>query len=243
MSDSIPAAVKPAPKQENLLLNILLNVLLPVTVLSMCSKQGDQLWHLGPKWALVVAVTLPVGYFIYDYVRRRRINSFSIIGVVSVLFSGGLGLLELPAWGFGVKEAAVPIIFGFLIWWTSRTGKPLVKLFLLNADIVDVGKIESAVREKNVAIAFDRLLKNCTWMWIGAFLLSAVLNYATAILFLDGLEPGSTAYSEAIGRQMGWGYLIVGVPTLGIAVFSWFYLFKGICRITDLTMDDIALPR
>ena len=56
--NSSEETVRPV-KQENPLLNLLLNVLLPVTVLSMCSKEpgpGAPIYALGPKWALVVAV-------------------------------------------------------------------------------------------------------------------------------------------------------------------------------------------
>src|SRR5262245_5729708 len=121
------AALEPKPKaaakQENPLLNIMLNVLLPVTVLSACGGK-DKFYSLGPQLALIVAVLLPVGYFIWDYRVRRKANAFSIIGFVSVLFTGGLGLFHLSAQWFGVKEASVPLILAFVVWWTGRGAKP-----------------------------------------------------------------------------------------------------------------------
>lgn len=243
MSESAPAAVKPAPKQENALLNILLNVLLPVTVLSMCSKTGDRPWHIGPQWALVIAVLLPVGYFIWDYKERRKVNAFSIIGFVSVLFTGGLGLLNLSAQAFGIKEASVPLILAFVIWWTGRGEKPLVRTLLLNPDVVDVAKVDNAIAAHNVRPDFDRLIRTSTWLLVATMLMSAALNYFLAIYFISGKEPGSTEYTEAIGKQTGWGWVVIGVPSMAMMIFAMMRLFKGVKRLTGLETDEILLPR
>jgi len=245
MSTEPVAAASPAApkvKQENPLLNLLLNILLPVTVLSICSKEGN--WYsLGPKWALVVAVLLPVSYFIYDYRQRRKINAFSIIGFVSVLFTGGLGLLNLSAQIFAIKEASVPLILAVVIWWTGRGEKPLVRTLLLNPEIVDVKKVETAVAEHKARPAFDKLIRSSTWLLTGSMLMSASLNYFLAMFFLDGLTPGSTEYTEAIGKQTGWGWVVIGVPSMAMMLFAMFRLFKGVKRLTGLDTDQIMLPR
>lgn len=242
-TETTPSPAKPAPKQENALLNILLNVLLPVTVLSMCSKTGDKLWHIGPKWALIVAVLLPVGYFIYDYIQRRKVNAFSIIGFVSVLFTGGLGLMNLTAQAFGIKEASVPLILAFIIWWTGRGEKPMVRTLLLNPDVVDVAKVENAIAANNARPDFDRLIKTSTWLLVATMLMSAVLNYFLAIYFIDGKTPGSTEYTEAIGKQTGWGWVVIGVPSMAMMIFAMMRLFKGVKRLTGLETEQIMLPR
>lgn len=233
----------PKPKQENALLNILLNVLLPVTVLSMCGKNDGKFYSLGPKWALIVAVLLPVGYFIWDYKERRKVNAFSIIGFVSVLFTGGLGLLNLSAQVFGIKEAAVPLILAFIIWWTGRGEKPMVRTLLLNPDVVDVAKVESAIAAHNARPDFDRLIKTSTWLLCATMLMSAALNYFLAIYFISGHEPGSTEYTEAIGKQTGWGWVVIGVPSMAMMIFAMMRLFKGVKRLTGLETEQIMLPR
>lgn len=248
---AVPApAAEPAPaapaakpvKQENAIANLLLNVLLPVTVLSMCSD-AKKWYGLGPQWALIVSVSLPIGYFIYDYIQRRKINSLSIIGIVSVTLTGGLGLMNLTAKVFAWKEASVPLVLAAVIYFTGRGKKSLVRQLLLNPDIMDVKKLEKAIDEHQSHAAFDRLMHSSTLLLVASMLLSAVLNYVLAIYFLEGTVPGSQEYTEAIGKQHGWGWLIIGVPSIAMMLFAMMRLFKGLKTLTGLTTDDLMLPR
>jgi hypothetical protein len=237
-----PPAPRSAPKQENALLNLLLNVLLPVTILSYCSKKEGML-ALGPKWALVVAVLLPVGYFIYDYAQRRKVNAFSVIGFVSVLLTGGLGLLELSAQAFALKEASIPLVLAFVFLWSHRVRKPLAKLLLLNPEIMDVRRIEAAVVQRNQAPAMERLMWQGTWMLSGSLLLSAGLNYCLALFFLHGKTPGSEEYNQGIAKQTGWGFAVIALPMLILMVATLLRTIKRLRDLTGLSHDQMMLPR
>jgi hypothetical protein len=234
----------PAPKQkqENALANLMLNVLLPVTILSYCSKETG--WYgLGPPKALVVSVALPVGYQIWDWFQRRKLNAFSIIGMMSVLITGGLGLLKLNPQAFALKEAAIPLILGLVMLWTHRAGKPLAKTMLLNPDLMDVGKIDLALDNHQQRPAFEKLLWQTTFILAGSFALSALLNYGLALYFLTGREPGSEDYTAGIGKVTGWGFLVIGVPMMACLIWAFLRLIKGLQRLTGLSQDEIMLPR
>lgn len=238
-----PAAPPPArPKAENPLTNLLLNVLLPVVVLSHCSREEGFL-ALGPKWALVVAMLFPIGYQIWDYRLRRKWNLFSIIGFISVLLTGGLGLLNTTPQTFALKEASIPAVLAALIYFSQRTRKPLVRTLLLNPDVMDVQRVENALREHGNTRDFENLLRSSTLILALTMLGSAVLNYFLALYFLEGTEAGTEARTQAIGRQTGWGYLVIGVPTLVVMVFAMLRLFRGIRKLTGLEMEQILLPR
>jgi hypothetical protein len=237
---SVPA--KPAVKPENPLANLLLNVLLPVVILSNLNKEGD-LPQLGPRGALIVALIFPIGYQIYDFWLRRKWNLFSLVGFVSVLLTGGLGLMTMSAQVFAWKEAAVPLILAALIFFSHQGSKPLVKTLLLNPDMLDMPKIEAAVERSNSRAGYEQLLWTSTLLLTATMLLSAVLNYFLAMYFLADKTPGSPEYTAAIGSQTGWGYLVVGVPSLAMMAFSLFRLFKGLKTLTGLETDEIMLPR
>jgi hypothetical protein len=244
MSDATPPAR--AAKPDNPLANLLLNVLLPVTVLSTCGgKPGPTapFYAIGPKWALVVAVLLPLGYFVWDYQQRRKVNAFSIIGLVSVLLTGGLGLLNLTAQSFAIKEASMPLILAGIIWWTGRGPKPLVRQLLLNPDMVDVKKVEAAIDAHSARSAFNRLIRSSTFLLMASMLLSAVLNYFLALFFLKGLQPDTPEYTGALAKLTGWGWVVIGVPTAAMTIWAMIRLMKGVRQLTGLTSDEIFLPR
>ncbi|MES2708787.1 MAG: VC0807 family protein [Verrucomicrobiota bacterium] len=236
------AAARSAAKQENPLANLMLNVLLPVVILSNCSKTEGFL-ALGPKVALIVAMLFPIGYQIYDYRLRRKWNLFSAIGFVSVLLTGGLGLMTMSAVVFAWKEAAVPLILAALIFFSHKGKKPLVKSLLLNPDLMDMPKIEKAIDAGNQRAGYERLLWTSTLLLTFSMLLSAVLNYFLAMYFLADKVPGTPDFTAAIGRQTGWGYLVVGVPSLAMMGFALFRLFKGLKTLTGLDSEQIMMPR
>ena len=159
------------------------------------------------------------------------------------MLTGGLGLLNLTAKVFAWKEASVPLVLAAVIYFTGRGQKSLVRQLLLNPDIMDVKKLEKALDEHNSHAAFDRLLHVSTLLLVASMLLSAVLNYILAIYFLEGTEPGTQEYTEAIGRQHGWGWVIIGVPSVGMMLFAMMRLFKGVRTLTGLTTDELMLPR
>ena len=67
-----PIASKAATAQENPFADIIINVLVPVLVLSYLSKEGDELWHVGPMWAMIVALAIPIGYGLWHYFKFAR---------------------------------------------------------------------------------------------------------------------------------------------------------------------------
>jgi intracellular septation protein A len=238
-SPTTTAPAKPA-QQENALANLLMNILLPVTILSYLSKEGK--WYsLGPTWALVVAVLLPVSYQIWDWRQRRQMNIFSIIGLVSVLLTGGLGLLKLNPVAFALKEASIPLVLGIVFIITHKMGKPLSKALLLNPDMIDKPKLDRVVREKNAASDLEKLLWQGTLILAASFFISAVMNYFLAMHFLQGTTPGTEAYTAAIGKQTGWGFLVIGLPMMLFLVWAFMLTMKGLKRITGLEMKDLML--
>jgi hypothetical protein len=239
---SAPLPDESKPKQENALANLMLNVLLPVTILSYCSKETG--WYsLGPVKALIISVLLPVVYFIYDWLQRRKVNAFSIIGMVSVLITGGLGLMDLGAHAFALKEAAIPLILGAVLICSHRAGKPLAKTMLLNPEMVDVAKIDSALNARQQQAGFDKLLWETTLTLAGSFVLSAMLNYGLALYFLTGKQPRTEEYTAGIGKLTGWGFLVIGVPMIACLLFAFTRLIKGLRALTGLSQDEIMLPR
>ena len=167
---------KPAPKPENLFLNLIFNIAMPSLVLSKMSTPE----RLGPVWGLVVALSFPLVYGVWDYAKRKHTNFISIIGLVSVLLTGGLGLMHIGGFWFAVKEAAVPAIIGLAVLISLKTKTPLVRAMLYNEQVIDVARVDAALAERNNRPAFDRLLVQASLLLVASFLVSAALNFGLA---------------------------------------------------------------
>ncbi len=229
-------------KPENTFLNLGFNLLIPILLLSK-GKQwfGGWLEPVFPNPAvgvLLIALAFPVGYFIYDYIRRRKYNLFSIIGLVSVLLTGGIGVLEIPTQWFAVKEAAIPFLLGVAVVVSLKTPYPLIRTLLYNPEVIDVDKVHDGLRRRGSEPAFEKLLVKCTWLLSASFLLSAVLNFILARRIVTS-PSGSDAFNAEVSRMMAWSWPVIVVPSMAIMVLVLYLLFAGIHKMTGLKMEEI----
>ncbi|HUG98886.1 MAG TPA: VC0807 family protein [Gammaproteobacteria bacterium] len=224
---------KPA-RHESVLLSIGVNIVIPAVILMKLS--GDN--ALGPAGGLVIALLFPLTYGLVDFARRREFNIVSIIGFVSVLLTGGIGLMQLhPKW-IAVKEAAVPAVIGIAVVLSLRTRFPIVRTFLYNDKIIRVREVDAALERNGNRTAFERTLVNASWMLAASFFLSACLNFVLAKLIVRS-QPGTTAFNEELGRMTALSYPVIVVPSMIIMVAALWYLFHRIKRLTDLDLEQI----
>ncbi len=227
----------PTPqKQENIFYSLMLNILAPVLLLTQGGKYIDR-----PALVLIIALAFPVVYFIYDLSTRGKKNFISIIGFVSILLTGGVGLLELPRFWFIVKETAIPALIGLLVVGSLKTKYPLVRTFLFSPQVFDVKRIQQALEEHGQVERMEKLLVNATWMLSGSFFLSAVLNFIVASHFIQ-TEPrdNPAQFNLEVGAMTGWSYLIIALPCTVIMMGILFYLLRQIKLMTGLELDDLV---
>ena len=236
--------------RENMFLSMGFNLILPMMILT----KGDN-W-LGETFAeilsssptsslvgaviLILAVLFPLTYGVWDLIRRKKWNLVSILGIVSVLLTGGIGLIPGgTVQMFAIKESAIPAILGLAVIITLRTKKPLVRLILYNPEIIKISFVDQKLDEFGTKEKFDKLLVNCTWLMALAFAISAILNFVLAKMIVV-TEPSinKIAYNEEVGQMMGWSFLIIGVPITLIMLCIMFLLNKGIKKFTGLTMEQ-----
>ena len=92
--------MKNDPK-PNPLLEIAVTIIAPAVVLMQFSASTS----LGPMRALLLGLAFPLGWGLWDGWRRHKLNWLAVLGVVSTLLTGGIGLLALDAKWLAVKEA------------------------------------------------------------------------------------------------------------------------------------------
>lgn len=225
---------KHPPKQENMLLNIALNIVVP----SLFWSKGDEVFGLEPSAVLVIALLFPIGYGIYDLVRRKKYNFFSVIGFFSLLITGSVGLLELDSGLIAIKEAAVPLLFGLAVVISLLTPKPLVRLFLYNDQIFDVPKVDAELDRRGTHGEFDQLMVFCTRLLAISFIISGGLNFMLASLIVK--SPSNTdAFNDELARMNLLSWPVILLPSLGIMMFALFKLIKGLKELTGYEFEDV----
>jgi hypothetical protein len=225
---------KPPPKPENLFLNLVFNLALPAIVLSKLSAPG----RLGPVYGLVVALACPLGYGVWDYLKRREANFISIVGFISVLLTGGLGLLHIGGFWFAVKEAAVPTVIAAAVLISLKSKKPLVHAMLYNPQVIDVAKVDAALDQRNNRAGFDRLLVTSSYLLTISFLLSAVLNFALARYLLKS-PAGTTEFNAELAKMHLLSWPVIVLPSMVMTMYALWRLLSGLKELTGLTMDEI----
>ncbi len=238
-ADTVTAAApRTPPKRENLLINLIFNIVVPSLILAKLS--GDA-W-LGPVWSLVVALAFPLGYGIWDFAQRRQANFVSVIGFVSTLATGGLGLMQVDGFWFAVKEAAVPSIIGLALWASMYSKRPLVRQFLFNDQVIDVARVDAELAARNNRPAFERLLKQASGLLVVSFAFSATLNFVLARWLLES-PAGTEAFNQELAKMNALSWPVIAIPSMAISMFALWRLIRGVSQLTGLSFEQVFHPQ
>lgn len=242
-------------KPDNSLVDILVNVIAPVLILSHMSKEEGQFWHLGPILAMCIALALPLGFGIWHFIKNKKLNLFSFVGLIAILLTGLITIYlfyyvesrQHVGVIFGIKEAVVPLVLGSLFIITHKSKSPLLKAFLYNDGLFDIKRIEKKVDENNADSDYKKLLWHCSLIMFGSFCLSALANLFLALYFFNDLDPmladWKVVYNEIVGKITGYGFLVIGLPFFFVMAFILYFLLKRLKAITGLSTEEVLLPR
>lgn len=222
-----------ANQQGGFFSNLAFNILIPVIILMKFS--GPE--HLGPALGVVVALAFPIGYGLYDLKRTKKINGFSILGIISVILTGGISLLELDPQYIAIKEAAVPGVIGLAVFISQYTRFPLVKKLLMNDKVIDTAKLYQAVEARGNSAALQRVMGVATYLVAGAFFLSAVLNYVLARMIVVS-PAGTTEFNNELGRMTALSFPVIALPTMLVMFAAIFYLFYQMKKLTGESIES-----
>lgn len=234
MNTTTPSATPPAEKKSSGLLgNLLFNIALPVIILSKFSTEE----YLGPVWGLVIALAFPVGFGLWELLKSGKVNFFSVVGIISVLLTGGMSLLQLDPKYIAIKEAAVPGIIGLLVWFSQHSKFHLIKTLLENAQLLNMTKLQQVLESKQLVPQFEHKLDVTNQMLAGSFFLSSVLNYLLAKWILVS-PPGTPAYNEELGTMTALSYPVIALPSMVLMMAAMWYLFTQISKLTGEDIDN-----
>lgn len=246
------------------LIGIFINILLPVLILDYCSAGSinplerapdASFWHIGPLWALVLALSLPLVYGVRSLLVTRRFDLMSGVGMAGVLLTGVISLFVIgpegrihsaTPWLFAGKEALIPLILAAAVIVSRSTSAPLLNMFIYTPELFDIGRIERSVTDKGCEQDYQRLLAQSSWILAGTLVASSIGNFFLSLAFMSSVmrQPESeqqVAYNMAIGSITWWGFLIIGVPILAALVFIMTNLVRRLGLLTGLSRDELLL--
>lgn len=231
MSDAktAPAQHKPRP-----LIDLLVSIIIPSIILMKLS--GDS--HLGATKALILALALPVGWGLSELVQYRKFNFIALLGVVSVLLTGGIGVLQLDTKWLAIKEAAVPGVIGLAVLVSTRTRYPLIRTMLYNEKVINVALVQERLQERGLVELFNLRLLRATYFLAGTFFFSSVMNYIVAKWIVVS-PAGTEAFNEELGQMTLVSYPMIAIPSMIMMMAILFYLWRTIHGLTGLSMEEI----
>lgn len=220
--------------QPRPLVDMMLSIVIPTVVLMKFSGEGD----LGPAGALIAALAFPIGWGLYELVKFRKFNFVALLGLISIILTGGIGLLELDTQWLAIKEAAIPALIGLAVVISTVTPYPLIKTLIYNPKIMQVEKIEVKLSERGNEALFQARLLKATYLLSGAFFFSAAMNYMLATWIVVS-PAGTPEFNEELGQMTMFGYLMIVLPSLLMMAAIFYYLWRTINGLTGFTLSEV----
>ncbi|GAL03131.1 hypothetical protein JCM19237_6024 [Photobacterium aphoticum] len=220
---------KPSPLND-----IIFNVIVPSVILMKFSSDE----YLGAVGGLVVALAFPVLFGGYELFKYKKFNFISLLGIVSVLLTGGIGLLELDNKWLAVKEALIPGLIGIGVFISTFTKYPVVSKMLINDTVLNMSLIHEKLNEFGNKQKFERSLVTANYLFASTFVFSSVMNYVLAKVIVTS-PSGTQAFNEELGRMTLVSYPMIAIPSMLMMMGIFFYMWRQIRQMTQLESAQI----
>jgi intracellular septation protein A len=218
--------------KENGLLNLVLNILLPTFILIKLSKDI----YLGPTYGFCLALSFPLLYSIYSFVKHKTLNLMSALGFISIVLTGGIGLLKIDSQWIAVKEAAVPALIGLSLLFTYNS----TFLHKMLSNLLDMQTINKALEETNSLTLFETAQKRALLGVVASFMVSSGLNFALAKVVIKS-PSGTEAFAAELGKMTALSFPVIALPATIILMGTIWYLVRKIHKLTNIPIEDLFI--
>ena len=219
--------------KSNPLIELLITLIIPSIILMKFSGPKD----LGAINALLLALAFPLFWGAREFLKQHKLNLFAALGVVSILLTGGIGLLQLDTQWLAIKEAAIPGLMGLAVAVSAYTRYPLVRVLLYTPALMNVERIQRRLAESGNHAAFEARLRIATWMVASSFLFSSVMNYFLATWIVVS-PTGTPAFNAELGRLTLLSYPMIALPSMLILAVALYYLARSIRELAGLKLNE-----
>lgn len=188
--------------------------------------------------ALVVALLFPIIYGGMDLVRNKKFNFISALGFISVLLTGGIGLLELDTRWLALKEALIPGLIGLAVLGSTFTRYPLMQKLVLNDTVLNLSLINERLKENGQSEAFERCLMSSNYLFASTFAFSSAMNYFLATWIVTS-PSGTAAFNKELGKMTLYSYPMIAIPSMLMMFGIFYYIWRQVRTMTSLETEQI----
>jgi len=224
---------KPRP-----MVDLIVSIVIPSFILMKLSDESD----LGASGGLIAALAFPLAWGIFELIKYRKFNFIALLGLLSVLLTGGIGLFELDNKWLAIKEAAIPAVIGIAVLVSTFTPYPLVKALLFNPEVMDVEKIKKRLAKHNSTATFEKRLRKATYLVATSFVFSATMNYILA-KWLVTSPAGTPEFNEQLGQLTLYSYPMIALPSMLMLLGVFYYLWRSIHDLTGLKLEEVMAAK
>lgn len=219
-------------KNKEALINFLICIVIPTVILMKFSSPET----LGPMKGFCVALSFPIIYTLNDLIKLRKWNFIALIGLISILLTGGIGLLKMSPFVLALKEAIIPFIIAVVVLFSVKSKKSALRY--LFDQLLNVEKVELKLKKINKANAYNQICKDHTYYLAASFFLSSFLNYILARKIV--ISPGgTTGFAEELGKMTALSYFVIALPsTIFLAIIFWRVISK-LSQISEISVEDL----
>jgi len=220
---------KPRP-----MIDLMVSLVIPAVILMKFSGADN----LGASNALIIALAFPLSWGLFEFVRYRQFNFIAVLGLISIILTGGIGLLQLDPQWLAIKEAAIPGLIGIGVLLSTYTRYPLIRILVYNPKFINVEKIRQRLNDSDNSSAFEARLQFATYLLSSTFLFSSVINYILAKAVVTS-PAGSTSFNEELGQMTLLSYPLIAIPSMLMMMAIFYYLWRTINDLTGLRLQEI----
>lgn len=188
--------------------------------------------------ALVIALLFPIIYGGMDLARNKKFNFISALGFISVLLTGGIGLLELDTRWLALKEALIPGLIGLAVLGSTFTRYPLMQKLVLNDTVLNLSLINERLKENGQSEAFERCLMSSNYLFASTFAFSSAMNYFLATWIVTS-PSGTAAFNEELGKMTLYSYPMIAIPSMLMMFGIFYYIWRQVRTMTSLETEQI----
>jgi intracellular septation protein A len=221
-------------RPNNTFIELIFNIVIPSVILMKLS--GEE--YLGSFSALIIALLFPLIYGLYDFIKNKSMNFISLLGFLSTLLTGGIGLFELDVEWLAIKEAAIPSVIGIVVLISGFWGKPLIAKILLNPILFNLDLIYQTLSDQNKTDVFKAKIQRANHLLSITFVFSATMNYLLAKWIV--VSPAGTAqFNEQLGEMTILSYPVIAIPSTLMLMAIMFYVVKSVTKLTGLKFEEM----